>query len=473
LKNNLPAILLCALWLAQAGPASGQSAAPLLEVPGHPRAIALGCAFTAVAADASAAWWNPAGLEGVLETDIFFMHQSWFSDSDIEFLAAARRLPFGTAALSLAYLHMPPFEINDASGQASHTANVYDVAVLLGFASRIGAFPVGLTVKSLFRDLDGDTASLLAVDLGVSREFAFLRFFKSHLPNSSLSLVARNLSTPLYFKGSSVPIPAEFVLGFRCVPLKAKKHYLLLTCDASLQAGRFGGSPVWAAGVEYGLLRSLFLRCGLNIQDTVRPSAGAGFSFDLGGLNLDFDVSLFRKNGQNVYSTSLGVRSSMNRTQKVYPARTEDLPAGPSSRDGRQDRTVVGFAPFVNLTRKPEYDYLCDTIPESVQTIISRNTNILLIDRRKTGSILPADGAQTGNYPVLFEKAGIVQVVTGSFVESQRMISVNLKVIDTRSSEVVFGSTVNGTAGKGLFKLIDSVSAELNGFFSSRQPVNP
>ena len=142
---------------------------------------------------------------------------------------------------------------------------------------------------------------------------------------------------------------------------------------------------------------------------------------------------------------------------RTAPVREESKkPAGPA----------VGFLPFANLTRKPEYDYLCDTIPESVQTIISRNTNIVLIDSRKPARLLPAGNRAVTNYSVFFDQAGISQLITGSFVETGDMISVNLKVVDTRTSAVLFGTSVNGTAGKGLFSLIDRITGELNRFYS-------
>ena len=46
-------------------------------------------------------------------------------------------------------------------------------------------------------------------------------------------------------------------------------------------------------------------------------------------------------------------------------------------------RITVGFIKFKNLSQKRSLDYLASTIPESVNTILLKNTNLIIIDMEK------------------------------------------------------------------------------------------
>ena len=55
-------------------------AGDFLSVGGGARALGMGGAFAAVAADASTVYWNAAGISGFLKRQALFMHSECFGD---------------------------------------------------------------------------------------------------------------------------------------------------------------------------------------------------------------------------------------------------------------------------------------------------------------------------------------------------------------------------------------------------------
>ena len=89
-----------------------------LKIPVGPRAIAMGQAFVAVADDANAVYWNPAGLNQLGGTMLTAQYDSFISTISYEFLAAATKLG-NDAAIGLGSKILstgPPEQATDSSG---------------------------------------------------------------------------------------------------------------------------------------------------------------------------------------------------------------------------------------------------------------------------------------------------------------------------------------------------------------------
>ena len=72
--------------------AKGTTAADFLQLGVGGRAMGLGGAYTAVADDASALYWNPAGLTSVEKRDVTFMHAQYLQSSFYDYAAYAQNL---------------------------------------------------------------------------------------------------------------------------------------------------------------------------------------------------------------------------------------------------------------------------------------------------------------------------------------------------------------------------------------------
>ena len=76
------------------GAGEGTAAAPFLKIGTSSRAEAMGGAFTAVANDVDANYWNPAGLSQLRRSSVGFTHLEWFEGIRYEYLTYADKYDY-------------------------------------------------------------------------------------------------------------------------------------------------------------------------------------------------------------------------------------------------------------------------------------------------------------------------------------------------------------------------------------------
>ena len=163
-------------YIGQGRPSSssmvGTRAAEFLSIPVGARAIALGSAFSAVADDISAIWWNPAGLGFLESTEFMFTHVDYTMDFTYSYVAGATPIGDGRIILGgfFGYMNYPEMEITTVSspnGTGSYFS-AYDTqlggTVAMNFSDR---FMAGLNVKYVHQDVFNNlAASAFAIDAG-------------------------------------------------------------------------------------------------------------------------------------------------------------------------------------------------------------------------------------------------------------------------------------------------------------------
>jgi long-subunit fatty acid transport protein len=193
---------------SQGGP--GTTGAVELKIPVGPRAIAMGQAFVAVADDANAIYWNPAGLNQLGGTHITAQYASYLSTETYDFLAAATKLGNNAAVGVGAKIVSagPPEQANDSNGNPIQgeflTYNYMDID--LAAAYRLSYyFDVGLTAKYIDKSLVGTSASTFAVDIGV--------LYKTPIPHFTAGLDIQNLGPGIKFDQVTDPLPFNVKVG--------------------------------------------------------------------------------------------------------------------------------------------------------------------------------------------------------------------------------------------------------------------
>ena len=89
----------------------GTTAAPFLTISTGARAMGMGGAFVSVANDASAMFWNVAGIAQLPKNEIIFNHSNWLADISYEYAGITMPLSaIGTLGVSFTFLNMGEFE---------------------------------------------------------------------------------------------------------------------------------------------------------------------------------------------------------------------------------------------------------------------------------------------------------------------------------------------------------------------------
>jgi hypothetical protein len=169
-------IVLFALLIAlvAAGPAlaqtkAGTSAAQFLKIGVGCRAAALGGAYVAMADDAAALFWNPAGLAQMDHNEVLFMHSQWLADTEFNFGGVVTH--FGSNALGayVTALNYGEWEVTtvDAPDGTGEIMAANDIALGASYArSLTDRFSFGFNVKYVKQSIWHMSASSFAFDVG-------------------------------------------------------------------------------------------------------------------------------------------------------------------------------------------------------------------------------------------------------------------------------------------------------------------
>ncbi len=249
----------------------GTIGAQFLKIPIGARAAAIGCAFTAIADDATAVFWNPAGIARIEEKTLSFNYAPWLASTQLSEAAYVTRFRFlpGSVAFDVRSLAMPDDEVRtvfrpDGTGTRFDAG---DVSVGIVYArSLTDKFSTGLGVNWVQSTLATYTAQALTFDFGTLYDTGFRSF--------RIGMAIQNIGGDMTYLNDPAKVPTVFRVGMSTL--------LLDNAAQSLQvAGEFSHPPDNSeranVGMEYALRRTVFLRGGWFFRfDTERFSAGAG-----------------------------------------------------------------------------------------------------------------------------------------------------------------------------------------------------
>ena len=298
--------ILSAFTLSAAADASETAA--FLKIGVGARAVGMGGAYTAVANDASAMTWNPAGLGSVSRRELGVSDAELGNNTRLAFVGLAQPGKLGTFGVGLLRLTQGAIESRDASGRLDGSITAADTAVNLSYGAPISAGTrLGASIRFIQSQIAEVSAQSFAIDVGGMREL--------NGPGPGVPLVAaaiQNLGPGMRFldETSQLPLTAALGLGYR---LPAG---LMLALD--YRHHPYSHSSELAAGTEYAVLSSFVLRAGyagrqatgrtLKTRDTFALNGVAlGFGVRFHGNSVDYSASPFGEFG-NVQRFSLSAR---------------------------------------------------------------------------------------------------------------------------------------------------------------------
>jgi len=284
MKNSVK-YLLCALFLcfgilyAEGGP--GTATGSFLKIGSSARGAAMGDAYSALCEDASAVYYNPAGLNYTGNLGFTFMHAIWFEGVSCESLGVNLNLPnFGKVGLGVQYLAVGSMPGADALGISTGDFFPGDLAISLSYAMNMSGYDLGVTAKYISLTVT-KSASTFALDLGAIKKINISG------TNAAVSFTARNIGLPVSFGSVSEGLPGSINLGIALDPLRD----LTVSAEACLP---WDNSLFVMAGAEYKLDAGDFdfkIRAGYNARTAQAGELGgltAGFGAISGDYALDY-----------------------------------------------------------------------------------------------------------------------------------------------------------------------------------------
>jgi tetratricopeptide (TPR) repeat protein len=165
--------------------------AVFLDEPAGARPVAMGGAFIAVAQDANAVYWNPAGLVKVQRKELLVSHAQYLQGFKHEYLAFC--FPWTTEdsfGVNAFFSYSDPMEKMNDAGELTGTFMNYDMYFGLAYSHAFDQhYSLGGALKGVYQSIDVYNAWSVAADAGVTAA--------ELVPNLQLALMLRNLGKPM------------------------------------------------------------------------------------------------------------------------------------------------------------------------------------------------------------------------------------------------------------------------------------
>lgn len=250
----------------------GTTSFPFLKVNVGARAVGMGGAFTGLANDATALYYNPAGISYVEESAYIAGYHNHITDIQTGFLGYIRRLDQRYhLGLHIGYLNYGEFDRTSAIGERLDTfggGSMVMAATVSRLISRYSS--VGITTKFIYEKVESFSSTGIAWDLGYK--------YTGDRQRLTAGLMIQNLGAQLSSFGTEkdkLPLTLRAGLGVR------PRHLpLQLAADVGLPVDN---DPFFALGMEYTRLDPVFIRAGWNsVPSSNYDDAWAGLSVGLG-----------------------------------------------------------------------------------------------------------------------------------------------------------------------------------------------
>jgi len=304
----LIAMIVCPHSLAQlvpnlGGQRAGISAYQFLKIGAGARGVALGETFVAIANDASALYWNPAGLSQFTGTEVMFAHTEYVIDIKHEFFGGE----YDAIGAAVTSLHMEDMEVTTET-QPLGTGRYFsfgDLAVALSYSRKMtDQFSFGLTGRYVEETLDVLKMRGFMVDLGT--------YYWTGLGTARFAVVVSNFGGNVSPSGEvthgdgsrdtsfqSFSPPTLFKIGFAIEPVEMENQRL--TTSIELHHPNDNAENVHL-GVEYAWRETFFLRAGVrrtigqaflgrDDQNAGDISLGAGAATTMSIAHISFDYA--------------------------------------------------------------------------------------------------------------------------------------------------------------------------------------
>ena len=304
--------------------ATNESQAAVLDLliePGAKQA-GMGEAYSAIADDASAGYYNPAGLAFQDRTvkNLQFMHTNWLpslaDDMYYEYLGFSQYAEgWGNFAFNIVYFNMgEQARTTSTSSEIIGTFQSFNLIASGSYGTMMtDNLSLGLSLKFIYSKLaDAGQEAEQGKGIGTSFALDFGAMYKPEIEGLSFSAVIHNLGPKISYIDvtQADPLPLNVVFGAAYVPIESEFNKLTFSLDIYKPLVRRSGSPVEAlykgwydednefeqvdlkAGGEYVYNNFIALRAGYSYDDDgdlKSPTFGVGIIYD----RLSVDIAYY------------------------------------------------------------------------------------------------------------------------------------------------------------------------------------
>jgi len=256
LLKFLTAAVLCLPLLAQGQAKVGTAGLQFLKVGVCARAVGMGEAFTAVANDASALFYNPAGLIQMTYPEAGFSYIDYPAGLKFVNLGGIWPTPQINGVIGLQATSLYTDDMVETTPERPYgtgrTFNASDISLGLTYCQRLTQnFSVGASVKYLNERLADVSANGWAVDVGT--------FYATGWRRINIGMVIQNFGPDMKFVQTPFPLPINFKFGASMVVWESGMYNLLV-------AGEFihpnDNLEVYVLGAELEVGKLIAFRMG-------------------------------------------------------------------------------------------------------------------------------------------------------------------------------------------------------------------
>jgi len=284
----VPLTLKAQLFPTLGGQRAGISTAQFLKIGVGSRATAMGDAFVAVANDASALYWNPAGVVQAEQNQVIFSHNEWLVDISHEFIGGIYHFSENDAlGVAFTALHMEDMPVT-TEVMPFGTGEYFsygDIAAAVTYSRKMTSqFSFGVTARYIEETMDRLKMRGVMIDLGT--------YYWTGLGSTRFAVAITNFGAQLAPDGKvvlwghreksawqSFSPPTIFRFGLAFEPWQTSENRL--TASVQLNHPNDNSENV-SAGLEYAWRNILYLRGGykFNVEEQ-NYTFGAGVHLPL------------------------------------------------------------------------------------------------------------------------------------------------------------------------------------------------
>ncbi len=259
-------LLACMSPVAHGQAKVGTAGLQFLKVGVGARATSMGDAFTAVASDVSALYYNPGGLVQLKKPEAIFTLIEYPAGLKFVFVGGAIPLKGTPGTLGIQVTSLFTDDMVETTPEnpygTGRTFSASDLAAGISYCYRLtDKFSVGSTVKILNERLADKSATGWSADVGT--------FYTTGWKKINIGMVIQNFGPDMKFETSPFPLPISFKFGASMLAWETPLYTILL-------AGEFlhpnDNIEFYHIGAEFTAMQMVSFRLGKRINALSRDS---------------------------------------------------------------------------------------------------------------------------------------------------------------------------------------------------------